>query len=512
MSFLVSIVAIGLLIALHEAGHFIAARRAGMTVIRYSIGLLHSIVSWTSKKTGTVYQIGVLPLGGFVQIKGMNPFEEGAFEDADSYQLSSIWRRGLVIVAGPLANLLVAWLVFFGLYIYGFPMRADEPRVGDVLDDSPAERAGLRDDDLIRAIDGQRISSIRGLVETLGEHPDEMVQLDVLRGGDQYTAHIVESGDAKSLGIVPSARQGEPRVGTVLPRLPAREAGIVTNDLIIAVNDKKTQTWPELVAELRKHPEQTIVLDIERAGEQLKLGATPKNVDGIGQIGIYSALSVDEARIGVVTPDSPAGRAGLKGDDLIISVDRIGVSSWEGLEKILAAPREKTISVTVQRGGEMLRSPAVPENQDGVGRIGISIAGSTVPLQPAPLHIAAANGALHCVAVVFRSMAGLIAWASGVEGMGDPMGPVKIVRTAAAELQTGVDVFLALVATLSLMLFLFNLLPLPALDGGRTIFLLYELITRRRVSPKVDAIVNAVGFVALLGLLVVITVKEIFIG
>ena len=92
------------------------------------------------------------------------------------------------------------------------------------------------------------------------------------------------------------------------------------------------------------------------------------------------------------------------------------------------------------------------------------------------------------------------------------MGPVGIVKMAATSLDTGVREFFALVAYLSIMLFIFNLLPFPGLDGGRGVFLLYEFVSRRRVSPKVDAVVNAIGFVLLVGLLLVITFKELFLS
>jgi membrane-associated protease RseP (regulator of RpoE activity) len=116
MNSLIAILAIGLLIALHEAGHLVAARAAKMRVMRYSIGFFHPLFSWVSVRSGTLYQLGILPLGGFVQIKGMNPYEKDAFEDPESYQNRSVWRRLSVALAGPFTNLLVAWIVLTVLY------------------------------------------------------------------------------------------------------------------------------------------------------------------------------------------------------------------------------------------------------------------------------------------------------------------------------------------------------------------------------------------------------------
>ncbi|MCP4605507.1 MAG: site-2 protease family protein [Proteobacteria bacterium] len=340
MSLLISILAVGLLIALHEGGHFFAARQVGMTVIKYSIGFFRSALSWTSKKTGTIYQIGILPFGGFVQIKGMNPFEEGAFEDHASYQMKSVWRRGLVIVAGPLANLLTAWVLLFGLYMAGHPEYVDEPRVGFTVPGGPAEKTGIRAD-----------------------------------------------------------------------------------DLVLTFNEEPLKTWVDLASRLHAHPDQEVTLEIRRGDENLEVKVVPKNKNGIGLIGIGQAT--------------------------------------------------QTVSL--------------------------------------PLHIAAAAAVVKCAQIVDGIISAIGSILGGSGGAVQTVGPVGIVKMAATTLDVGVRQFLALVAYLSIMLALFNLLPLPALDGGRTVFLLYELVTRRRVSPKVDAMVSTVGFLLLVGLLLLMTVKEVFV-
>ncbi|MCP4678400.1 MAG: site-2 protease family protein [Deltaproteobacteria bacterium] len=341
MSIAISIFAIGLLIALHEAGHFFAARRVGMKVIRYSIGLLKAIVSWTSKKTGITYQIGILPLGGFVQIKGMNPFEDGAFEDADSYQTKSVWRRMLVVVGGPVVNLLVAWAVLFGLYVVGNPEYVNKPGVGDVVSGGPADKAGLE-----------------------------------------------------------------------------------TGDYLISLNGEKLETWKDLVKGLQSHPDERVALEVKRGDNKLAVEVTPMNMDGIGKIGI-------------------------------------------------GQPRER-----------------------------ISL----------PVHIAALAAAQKCAQVIGDTISGIAMSLTGSGGDLQTVGPVGIVKMAATTLNTGFREFLALVAYLSVMLFMFNLFPLPALDGGRAVFLFYEAVTRKQISPKVDAIVNTVGFVLLIGLIGAMTIKELFVG
>jgi regulator of sigma E protease len=343
MSFAISILAVGLLIAIHEGGHFVAARRVGMTVLRYSIGFFYPILAWTSKKTGIIYQVGILPLGGFVQIKGMNPFEEGAYKDADSYQLMAVWRRMLVVVAGPLANLLLAWLLLFGLYSYGFPQQTYSLEVEKVVANSPAEKAGIQRGDL---------------VETFENH--------------------------------------------------------------------QLKTWTELVMALQGSPEKEVTLGLVRDGDSRNVKVTPERVGDVGKVGIFP--------VAVVVPMRS-----------LSPIDAATISTIHFWQKWV-----------VQTG-----------------------------------HLLAA--------LVSREATGA-----------RTMGPVGIVKEAANKLKTGFPSFLALAAYLSFMLGLFNLLPLPALDGGRAVFLIIEGISRKPIHPKVDAIVNTVGFFLLMGMLVLMTFKDIF--
>ena len=339
MSVLVSIIAVGILIALHEIGHFAAARRVGMKVLRYSIGFFKPLFSWQSKKSGVIYQVGAVPLGGFVQIKGMNPFEKGADEDPDAYINKPVWRRAVVLVAGPGANLLIAWALLFGLY--------------------------------------------------------------ATTGIPQY---VDQSG-----------------VGTVFPGTPAEKAGLETGDIIEKLNGEPLKTWHDLVSRLQVNPGKEVTLDIRRGMKRLKVKAIPNDVEGVGKLGI------------------------------------------------------------------------------GQPQIEVSL----------PVHVAAIGAFKKCFIVVGDSLASLGKLVTGKSEDVEAIGPVGIVKMAAITFETGFREFLALVAYLSLMLFLFNLLPLPALDGGRGAFLIYEAIAKRRVNPKVDVVVNSAGFFLLVGLLLFITIREV---
>ena len=341
MSIAISIIALGLLIAFHELGHYAAARAVGMRVLRYSIGFFKPILSWTSKKTGIVYQVGALPLGGFVQIKGMNPFEEGAFEHADSYQTKAAWKRFAVIAAGPVANFALAFVALSALYSVGNPVEVNESRVGVVSSGKPADRAGIETGDAVLAFDGEKIS-----------------------------------------------------------------------------------TWDELAGRLNASPGKRVVLLVRRGGETREIAVTPEDRGGVGLIGI----------------------------------------------------------------------------------------GPPTTMVRLPVHEAVGAAFGKCVELVSMTLGAFGSWLTSDDTKMSPVGPVGIVKMAASSLDIGVAHFVAFVTYLSLMLFLFNLFPLPALDGGRCLVLIGETIARRRLNRKIDAYANTVGFFLVLGLLVVITFKEIVFG
>jgi regulator of sigma E protease len=336
----VSIFALGVLIAFHELGHFAAARRTGMRVLRFSVGFFNAVWSHTSKRSGTTYQIGALPLGGFVQIKGMNPFEEDANTGEDSFQNKSIPSRFLVILAGPLVNFVIAYMILFALSISsGVPEPVDISAIGSVAKDLPADKAGLI-------------------------------------GGDE----------------------------------------------ILKANDRPLKTWTDLTAVLQANPDKEVRLDVRRKGKMLTLTVIPRNDDGIGRIGI--------------------------------------------------SPKEKRVSLSVY--GAAVHA-LVKCGEITMGSL-IAI-GKLVSFQKSP----------------------------GVKAVGLP----GIIQMAAQAFDAGIVSFLVLLAYLSMMLFVFNLLPFPALDGGRGMFLLYEAVLRRKVNPKFDVVANSIGFFLLIGLMLFLSVKEL---
>jgi regulator of sigma E protease len=336
MSYVFAIVALGVLIVLHEGGHFIVARLCGMRVERFSIGFGPTLLGF--KWRGTLFQIAPIPLGGFVQITGLNPNEEFDKDDPNVYPNRPRWMRLLTIVAGPAANYLTAVvLMLFVLLAYGMPSKTQ--KIVEIKG-KPAIAAGLKAEDVLVSANGQAVSA-----------------------------------DAPISDVIHAAA-GAP-----------------------------------------------VTINVLRNGQPMTLVATPeKAASGAYQVGI---------QIGPIDQRTPVS---------------VGVA----IKEAIASPYYTSIGILVGLS-DMIR-----------GRV-----------QP------------------------------------DLEGPIGITQKIASAARHGAVDFLAIIIALSVYLGLFNLLPLPALDGGRALFLGIESVTRKRVNPKIEAAVHTAGFVLLLGVLVIVSFKDI---
>jgi regulator of sigma E protease len=178
-----AVLAVSLLIVVHEAGHYLAARRFGMRVERFSVGFGPVLLSF--RRGDTEFAVSALPLGGYVKIAGMAPGEAVDPADRGLYANQGAWRRFLVILAGPAMNYLAAILVAWGLLAtLGLRAADPSPRVGALVAGMPAEVAGLRPGDRILSVAGTPVASWEALVRELQRHPGEPIVLDVVRGED----------------------------------------------------------------------------------------------------------------------------------------------------------------------------------------------------------------------------------------------------------------------------------------------------------------------------------------
>lgn len=202
MSLLAAVLVFGLLIAIHEAGHFLVARWAGMRVDRFSIGFGPPIA--TFRRGETEWRIGLLPIGGYVAIAGMNPSDEGCPPgDPASFQNKPAWKRLLVMVAGPAMNYVLAWVMLVGLFLAGAAQPdLSRAEVGELMPGMPAAEAGLRAGDRIRAVGPTEVEDFRALARAVGENAGKPIALLVERDGRPLEVTVTPN-DEGLIGIRP---------------------------------------------------------------------------------------------------------------------------------------------------------------------------------------------------------------------------------------------------------------------------------------------------------------------
>src|SRR5579863_10529048 len=206
--YLIAICGLAVLMIVHEGGHYFAARRYGMRVVRFSIGFGPTVWRHKPKGSPTVYQIALIPFLAYVQIAGMNPYEESDPNDRASYANASLWSRIVTIAAGPLTNYFFASvLIFFGLLIGGREI-PDELSMKVVVEPGPAQSAGVETGDRVMEVNGAPVHNWTELRKAVSAHPGEAIDLTVERGDS--TLHKT---------VVPGAR-GEKDEGLIHVRMP----------------------------------------------------------------------------------------------------------------------------------------------------------------------------------------------------------------------------------------------------------------------------------------------------
>ncbi len=204
-NYLLAVLALGLLIALHELGHLLAARMLGIRVSRYSVGFGPTLFEF--KRGETTYALAALPLGGYTRVAGMDPADEDAHHP-DSYASRPVWQRLWVVVAGPLMNELLAVLLVYSVAVAGMP-DTSSTTLGRIEPGSAAELAGIKVGDHIAAIDGEPLERFADLVQAVHSHAGETIQIEVDRGGETLKL-AAKLSSPPLLGVAPASRRFGP--------------------------------------------------------------------------------------------------------------------------------------------------------------------------------------------------------------------------------------------------------------------------------------------------------------
>lgn len=294
------VVALGSLVIFHELGHYSVARLCGVKVLRFSVGMGKIIFSHRFGPDQTEWAISILPLGGYVKMLDAREQDVSGMSPADlkrEFTRQSVWRRIAIVAAGPLANFILAILLFAGLYIYGIPEPTPKLRV--VAEQTVAYRAGLRGGEMVTAVNGEPVQIWSDLRWKLMQAALEKgsVKLDVQRpnsgpsGGnlldtvslplDSVTTKDLEGDFLGKLGI--SLARPKAVLGKVMPDGPAMKAGLRDGDLITSVNGVAVIDGLALVEKVRASPDQKLRIAGVRAGQNFSLEVTPERQEAKGE-------------------------------------------------------------------------------------------------------------------------------------------------------------------------------------------------------------------------------------
>jgi regulator of sigma E protease len=280
---------LGVLIFVHELGHFLAARRHGVRVLVFSLGFGPKVLK--VKRGDTEYCVSAIPLGGYVKMAGENP-EDPRSGQPDEFLSKTKWQRFQILFAGPAMNILLAVVVTaFVLGIQGvrIPVYFDEPAViGSVISGSPAEKAGLTRGDRIISVSGDTIATWRDLELAIGiRRPNRDISVTVLRNSQPVTMNVrpVAEGryEVSEIGVLPDAN---PLILRVLPGDRAEKAGLQAGDIILAINGERMATRAQLIAVISDSGDKPIQITVRRGEGEQTVTATPEQKGARGWLGV----------------------------------------------------------------------------------------------------------------------------------------------------------------------------------------------------------------------------------
>ncbi|MEC7610254.1 MAG: RIP metalloprotease RseP [Pseudomonadota bacterium] len=437
-SIVMALVTLGILVTIHEYGHYWVARRCGVRVLRFAVGFGRPLAMRVDRH-GTEFALCAIPLGGYVKM--LDERDEGQDVTAEnrheSFNAQPVRNKLAIVSAGPAANFLLAILVLFGLFLRGETGIA--PVIEAVEPGSVAHDMGLMQGQEIVAVDGtstQTVSNVRfALLKRLGNtgtidisvgsalsDPQQSYALPI----DRWLGGAEAPDPTRALGLTLGIPPLQPSVGSLVEGGPATRAGFEVGDTIIEADGQAISTWSQWVDLVRASPGRSIAVLVERDGQTIELTVVPRSTG-------TSDAEVGSVGMGVVIPDVPEDRIRRQGRNPV---------------EALSAAIERTFALTV---------------------------------------------------FTFESMWKMI---QGLISTKNLSGPIAIAQVAASTAESGFTTWLSFLALLSISLGAINLLPIPVLDGGHIVFHSLEGLLGRPVPEQIQIMSYQVGLLAVFTLMV----------
>ena len=279
---------LGVLVFVHELGHFLAARRLGVRVLTFSLGFGPKLLKF--RRGDTEYCVSAIPLGGYVKMAGENP-DDPRTGRPDEFLSKTKWERFQILIMGPAMNIILAVVVMAVVLAQGaeVPIYQDQPPVvGTVTPGSPAERAGIQRGDRILTVANDQVDTWDDLFIAIGTRPDRDVRLTLLRGGQTQSVDVRPVAETRfeigNIGVLPDIN---PIVLSVIAGEPAERAGLKAGDVVLAVNGERMVTRTQLIEAISRNGGREIELTIRRDGQEQRIRATPEQQGDRGLLGLY---------------------------------------------------------------------------------------------------------------------------------------------------------------------------------------------------------------------------------
>jgi len=278
---------LGVLIFVHELGHFLMARRIGVRVITFSLGFGPKLVGF--RRGDTEYCISAVPLGGYVKMAG-ETLEEQRTGQPDEFLSKSKWERFQVLIMGPVMNILLAivlmWLVL--MQAARVPLFLDQPAVvSAVASGSPAEQGGIRPGDRIVRVAGRAVPTWEDLSVAIGARPNREIPIGIVRDGEALTLSVKPDArtkyDVGDIGVYPNVH---PTITQVVEGEPAEKGGLRAGDIVVSFNHQTITYGGQLTEQIAKYPNQAVDFGVERAGRLVDVRVTPMLRGKKGWVGI----------------------------------------------------------------------------------------------------------------------------------------------------------------------------------------------------------------------------------
>ncbi len=299
------LVVLGILIAFHELGHLLAARLAGVRVLKYSLGFGPKVFG---RQIGeTEYVVSAVPLGGYVKLFGEEEADALTSEErARSFVHQPLSRKMFIVAAGPGFNFLLAYLIFAGWLSTGSPLpvptfRELTPSIEALVSGSPAHRAGMQVGDRVLRVNGKDISTRPELLELVARSEGRLLEIEVRRNGEIKTLVVTPEPlpsppgeEARDVFYTIGIEEPAPVVTAVVPGYPAAKAGVQEGDRVVSIEGEPVQSWSEMTAIVKRNPGRALQFEVLRDGQRVTLTVTPT-----AETSVVDGQTVREGKIGI---------------------------------------------------------------------------------------------------------------------------------------------------------------------------------------------------------------------